>query len=278
MATKSLSKLLVFLMTMIMGGCAFGDREPGAPRAVPRVPPPEAAVAYLKAPDHPEQLALARKLTNQGHYEVAMGRLQACEMDTAEVDYLMGVCLREQGRFDESIDRFEDCLKKTPGHALAHNGIGVALEQRGDPGGAQAAFREAIRLNPARDDFYNNLGYSLMCSGDLAAAEENLRQSLKLDAGNRQAANNLALCLGHMGREREAFGVLMQHYDPAEAYNNMGAIYVLVGQPDKATEMYRKSLSLAPSLSEAARNLQVEPGERPKPQGDNACTVLTPAE
>ena len=257
--------LLLFLMTLAISGCTLFDRGPDEPRVIPRQPSPEAVAAHTKALEHPDQLALARQLADQGHYAVALGRLEACgqEADPAEVHYLKGVCLREQGRLDDSIRHFKACLDKSPDHALARNGLGLALEKSGDPAAAQAAFREAIRLNPARDDFYNNLGYSLMQAGNLTAAEEHLRQGLKLDAGNRRLANNLALCLGRMGRDQEALTVLKQHHAPAAACNNMGAIYVLINQPDKAAAMYRQALSLAPALSETSRNYQTNDGAQP---------------
>ena len=257
--------LLLFLMTLAISGCALFDRGPDEPRVIPRQPSPEAFAAHTKAPEHPDQLALARQLTDQGHYAVALGRLKACgqEDDPAELHYLKGICLREQGRLNDSIRHFKACLDISPNHALARNGLGLALEKRGDPASAQAAFREAIRLNPARDDFYNNLGYSLMQTGNLTPAEDCLRQGLKLDADNRQLANNLALCLGRMGRDQEALAVLKQHHAPAAACNNMGAIYVLINQPDKAAAMYRQALSLAPALSETNRNYHTDPGQQP---------------
>ena len=219
----------------------------------------------MRVPKDPDQLALARELAAQGHYAVALGRLEACgkDADPAEIEYLTGVCLREQGRVAESIRHFDQCLKIDPDHALAYNALGLAREQQGDSGEALAAFREAIRLNPARGEFYNNLGYALMQTGDLSTAATHLRQGLALETGNRQIANNLALCLGRMGREEEALTVLRQHHAPAAAYNNMGAVYVLIDQPDKAAAMYRRALSLAPTLSEASSNYQTEPGTQP---------------
>src|SRR4029450_9652163 len=81
-----------------------------------------------------------------------------------------------------------EALARNPGHAEAHNALGLVLGRQG-AGGTEvaAAFREAIRLRPDYAEAHNNLGLVLVQSGDDAGGIAAFREAVLLDKDYEEA-------------------------------------------------------------------------------------------
>jgi hypothetical protein len=66
----------------------------------------------------------------------------------AEAHYILGVLLKERGRFEEAERAFQEAIRLNLQNAEAQYNLGVSLKERGRFEEAERAFQEAIRLNP----------------------------------------------------------------------------------------------------------------------------------
>ena len=246
-------------MALFMGavaGCAGIEKRNNA--ALP-VSGKALAVAEKRVSEtRPNYLALAEELIDKGFYEVALANLKEAEAshtDEARLYFLMGICQRELRRYRDAERSFKRAIALNRDFAPAYDGLGLLFDMKGEHEKAQDAYRKAISLNPARADFYNNLGYSLLLSGQPLDAKGYLAKALVISPDFEKALNNMALCHVMLGEHQEALSTLKRIYSLDIAYNNLGVMYYLKGQWEKARAMYKKALEINPGLRLAARNL-----------------------
>jgi len=122
---------------------------------------------------------------------------------------------------------WRDTLAKTPSAWMAHNNLGLLLQNEGRLDEAAEHFREATRIRPAYPEALYNLGNALAAEGRLAEAEEQYERALALD---------------------DRFAVV---------HNNLGNVLVMQGRVDEGKQHFRRALALNPSYADAQRNLAV---------------------
>lgn len=71
---------------------------------------------------------------------------------------LEALALMAETRYEESQQRFEGLLSRSPENAELHNYYGALLRQQGDLERASSAFQVAVALNPDFAEAHNNLG------------------------------------------------------------------------------------------------------------------------
>ncbi|MBW1735335.1 MAG: tetratricopeptide repeat protein [Deltaproteobacteria bacterium] len=246
-------------MALSMGavaGCAGVGRraDTDLPVTEKTSPVPEKRASELR----PNYLALAEELIGRGFYQVALANLKEAEAghaDKARLFFLMGVCQRELGRYRQAERNFKRAIALDRGFAPAYDGLGLVFDMKREHEKARAAYRKAISINPARADFYNNLGYSLLLSDDPLGAKGYFAKALAVSPEFEKALNNMALCHVMLGEHKEALGTLKKIYSLDIAYNNLGVMYYLEQDWDKARAMYGKALEINPGFRSAARNL-----------------------
>lgn len=227
-------------------------------KIIPRVNHPDDPQAGQPAMKAAEYLKLARDLVAGGYFDAAatmLARLAPEERRTADFLFVSAEIARHQGRMDEALAFYRQCLASSPQSAEAKNGIGLVLMARDDAVGAAEVFAEALAMAPTRSDYSNNMGYALMAAGRYAEAVPHLERCIQLEPQANHAVNNLAICKGFTGDADGALALLLQYKSPAEAYNNMGVIFLIQDDKGAALEMFRKAVALDPDLEEAAVNL-----------------------
>jgi Flp pilus assembly protein TadD len=123
----------------------------------------------------------------------------------------------------------------SPGHAEAHNVLGLVLGRQGAISSEVAtAFREAVRLRPDFAEAHNNLGLVLIQSGDDSGGIAALREAVRLEK------------------------------DYADAHANLGAALVPT-DPEEAVRELEKAVALAPGSVKARFNLAAAYGASPTP-------------
>lgn len=115
------------------------------------------------------------------------------------------------------------------------------------------AQRELVARSPDDARALNDLGNLLMLAGDLEAAETAYRRALDIEPGKASARYNLALLLQQRNRRKEAFRQLRllvtEHPDYAWGWYQIGSLYDLAGQKNKAVESYATAFRLDPQLA-----------------------------
>jgi len=116
-------------------------------------------------------------------------------------------------------------LARNPSAWMAHNNLGLVLEQSKRLDEAAEHFREATRLRPAYPEAIYNLGNVLAAEGRLAEAAQQYERALRLD---------------------DRFAVV---------HNNLGNVLVMLGRVAEGRQHYVRALQLDPSYTAARENL-----------------------
>jgi len=211
--------------------------------------------------------------------------------DNTQVHYKKGLLFMVEGLTKEAIAEFQEVLKKEPNHSLAYEGMGLALFKSGQSEAAEehfqkaldldpslwkthtflgiiynhqsrfeAALREhkaAIALEPDKGILYNNLGISYALMGQHDDALKAFEYALNAGGSTDKVYNNLALVLSKLGRYEEALEAFKLAGDEAQAYNNLGCVYLQKEDRDKAIRCFEQAIELKPTFyDKASRNLE----------------------
>ena len=131
----------------------------------------------------------------------------------------LGHIHRSTGKYDLALGEYQRALQLDPHSADAEIGLAQSYDSAGRTTDAEAAFRKAIALRPDSWTGYNSLAAFLYDHQRYEEAVAQYKHAIQL------APDNSAL------------------------YSNLGAVYSSMGEQHYAEseEMYRKSISLAPS-------------------------------
>jgi tetratricopeptide (TPR) repeat protein len=121
-----------------------------------------------------------------------VARLEELQPDAARTAYYGAVYRVLEGDVDGALVRARDAAARDPGHAAAHNLIGVIYANLDRRESAGAAFHTARRLDPRDSTAYVNLGLLQRASGNRAAAARYFTEALLLDPRSRAAREGLA--------------------------------------------------------------------------------------
>ncbi|HVR38064.1 MAG TPA: tetratricopeptide repeat protein [Thermoanaerobaculia bacterium] len=177
---------------------------------------------------------------------------------------------QQLGKSAEALTYVDRAIERNRRDAALHSLRGTilrALERNDD---ALAAMREAVRLDPNESRYHFSVGNLLYQLGQKEAAIESYRRAVELDKTNLRAFYNLGAVLFEAGRDSEALGAYKVALEPiekafaknetvepihAQAYANLGAIYIRQKQWPLAVDAYAKSLRLDPESASAHYNL-----------------------
>jgi protein O-mannosyl-transferase len=145
----------------------------------------------------------------------------------AAIILCLALTRQQIGYWKNSEALFRRALKVTENNALAHYGLGVALDEKGQLDEAIRQLQEALRLNPDNADVQYNLGVAFFQRGRTAEAIRQFQETIRLKP-NR-----------------------------AEAHNNLGTALGIQGQTDEAIRQFEEALRLKPDYAEARKNLAI---------------------
>ncbi|MBC8427088.1 MAG: tetratricopeptide repeat protein [Deltaproteobacteria bacterium] len=171
----------------------------------------------------------------------------------------LGIALDEQDRTEESIEHYLQALRINPDYDKAHNNLGFALDKQGSTEEAIEHYLQALRINPDYDKSHYGLGLALDRQGRTGEAVEHYLQALRINPDYDKAHNNLGFALEKQGRTEEA----IEHYlqalrinpDYDKAHNNLGLALDKQGRTEEAVEHYLQALRIQPDFAEAHYNL-----------------------
>jgi tetratricopeptide (TPR) repeat protein len=173
----------------------------------------------------------------------------------------LGILLDESGRASEAIAHYEQTLRLKPNFADGHNNLGVALADTRRPQEAMVQYQEALRLNPLYVGAYLNLGNLLRDTGKLPEAVADYNEALRIQPGSPEAHNNLGIALAQEGRLSEAMDqcreALRLNPNYAQAHYDLGvALHRGRRFPEEVAE-YEAALQLQPGFTDALNNLGI---------------------
>jgi Flp pilus assembly protein TadD len=221
------------------------------------------------------------------HYEKSL-RLDA---NNTGVHYKKGLLFTIAKMNEEAIKELQEVLIKDPKHALAHQALGLALYSMKNYEEAEKHLQQAIELEPklwkARNilgviydhkklhskaliqyqkaiavkpenaSLYNNMGLCYFFIGKYLRALDAFREAIKLEPSSKRIHNNMALVHAKLHNYKMAQVAFRKGGDEAQAYNNLGCIYLLQSEKTKAIRAFEKAMENKPTFYEiASDNLQ----------------------
>ncbi|MDW7774456.1 MAG: protein arginine N-methyltransferase [Desulfobulbaceae bacterium] len=164
-----------------------------------------------------------------------------------------------QGKHQEALEPFTQCIRLAPDDTQALNNLGSTFLGLGRLEEAEASFRQAVTLKPDYVQAHNNLGITMLEYGRFEEAVAAYRKALTIKPDFAEAHNNLGNALKELGRIEAAEAAFRQAVavNPgfAEAYCNLGNILLELKRPGDAETSYRQALKLKPDYARAHSGL-----------------------
>jgi protein O-mannosyl-transferase len=173
---------------------------------------------------------------------------------------VLGALTWQQIRAYRSLETlWRDTLAKNPGCWLAHNNLGVVLEQQGKLDQAEAEFRRALELKPTFAEALNSLGGHLAGRGRVEEGISYCRRALEINPIYVNALYNL----GNAYAGQQRFAEAISYYEEAlrlkprdyEARSNLAQSLAKTGRMDEALAQYRLAWKSKPEDVNLCRNL-----------------------
>lgn len=173
----------------------------------------------------------------------------------------IGQTLKEQGRQEEALQKFDKALQIAPWYEPILTQQGITLMKQGMLDAAILKFSEAIAQNPNTVPGHTNRGIALAMQGRLDEAISNFLISIEIDKRSSSAHYNLALTMYRQGKTDAA----INHYEKAlatdptdfECHNNLGIALASQNKYDQAIKHFRDACSLKPDFIDARNNLML---------------------
>jgi tetratricopeptide (TPR) repeat protein len=240
---------------------AVGGRSPSEEGRLRAHQLTEAALAL--APDSPDaHEVMGDILIDASEPEAAEAEFRKALAgdNSASIRTKLAEALRLQGNFQEAITELREAIRREPGFARAHSGLGLALRAERNLQESTAAYQQAIRLDPDLIDAHNGLAVALANQGKLNEAVAEFREIIRVDPDSAIGYYNLAYALADLDRDIESAAALREvvrinpnHYN---ARFNLGELFRLEGKYDESVKQFREYLRLAPDAPQNQRNIE----------------------
>lgn len=220
----------------------------------------EALYYYVRAleydPTNKEALDKIGEIhAEKGNYEPAKIAYQlALKQDPKNANALEGLGLIQlnTGSQAEAKQSLAAAVASNPNLWRSSNGLGLIADKHGDYLHAAQYYESALKTKPDMPMLMNNLGYSKYLSGNWQGAKQLFEAVLRLDSHYNPAWLNLGLVQVRLGNEDGALQAFMHVLDEADAYNNLGYIYMMDDKKPDAYQCFEKAISLSPTYHKLA--------------------------
>jgi predicted CXXCH cytochrome family protein len=180
---------------------------------------------------------------------------------TPETDlYRAAAQVSQESNLEAGIAQLTSAIEKhRPRRAEFYLELAEALRKHGDLPKAMPYYEEAIRRRPNFSFALRKYGAALRTAREYARATEVLKQAVAASQDDAEAWHELGLVYVDQGRTYDAASALAKaiSYDPEmpEAHNNLGGILLESGDQQRAEAEFREALRNRPDYAEAHNNL-----------------------
>lgn len=190
---------------------------------------------------------------------VCYRRALAIDTDHAVAHNGLGLALQQLGQMEEALRHHQRALELDPDMAEAHAGLGSAHRILGRHEEAVHHYQNALSINPQYAAAHNDVAGLLLRLGDADGAIRHYERAVSAQPDYADAHYNLANVLSAQGRRQEA----VAHYAKAlelrpafaEAHNNIANALQLLGRYDEAIPHYMNAVRLQPGIADVWHNL-----------------------
>lgn len=223
----------------------------------------------------PDSLALSKAQTlvkiylARKEYEKAIGWLIKAEKilpHSAQNAALKGRFFLEQGDYEKAREAFEFAIGVNANLLSALSGLMETKDKLNDPPGEILSLAEkAIKINPDFTLSYLYRGKAQSELGDLDKARLDFETFIRLAPDAPEGYLFLADVYEKMSRKNNSYilkamktydELLTLHPDNIEALNNLGILFAITGEKQKAEELWKRALLIDPEDYMAKENLR----------------------
>jgi Flp pilus assembly protein TadD len=172
--------------------------------------------------------------------ETLFGRAVSVTKDNYRMMMNLGVCLNDQGRYDEAIRLLRRADELRPGDMVALHGLGNAMFRTGRYEEALAYYTRETAVDPAYGRAYLNMGLACAKLGRFREAEGHFRKAIAVDPA---MADTYIKAMAMVP-------------ETASLHSDLGVALKRLGRLDEAAARWRKALSLDPNDTIALTNLR----------------------
>jgi len=205
-------------------------------------------------------LGLGRIEILKGNYKGALAAFsRAEELQPDSLPALVGQAqaLRSEGKLDAAIKKINAAMMVDPADISVLNELALIYDLMGKETLSAPLYLEIVNKAPDQASAHNNLGLNYMVRGEYSEAILAFLQASKLAPDNVRIKNNLASAYLLNGDEATALAIFKKTVGEAEAYNNLGYLYMTRGEFDKAEKALKKALQTSPKFyARAQENLE----------------------
>jgi choline-sulfatase len=221
--------------------------SPAPPAADLRLPDPKRKLQVYELTMSAYELAGRSK---PAEALAALRRAEQIDPDVTQVLYLKGTILGNQERFADAAAALERAVALNPRYVPARFKLALAYLRLGQHDAAERGLRQVLEQEPRNVRALHNLAAVAYARGDLHRAESLERQALVIDTSY------------------------------FEAWNTLGAIYVVSKRPGEAIQALNTAIRLNPSSGQAQYNLALAlradgQAERAIEAASKACSLDT---
>jgi tetratricopeptide (TPR) repeat protein len=165
--------------------------------------------------------------------------------------------------WNEAIDAYAQALQLEPNDSATHLALGRLYLERNDPERAVPELRAAQKIEPALSGVHAKLGLAYRALGDLQSAVAVLKQGVERDPSDQESRYVLGQILLALGQEDEgrremnAYGKLREQMTQTNDLFESAVQRARAGELDKAEQLFRETLRLAPRYAPALHLLGV---------------------
>ena len=211
---------------------------------------------------------LSEAQADNGNFDAALSTAQtAVDLDPANPDALrnLGYVYDVFGKYDQAMYHYGRALEKAPNMPHVMNAIGRVYMLQGNADSAIKTFQRVIGMDVGNDEAYYQLGGAYQFQGEFDKARNALTKAVELNptrlkAWTKRAEVNFAKrnFFGSAEDYAQAVTLTQQISGSLTAidYLNYGFALQWIQECDKATEMWAKSLALAPGDDYVTGNVE----------------------
>jgi tetratricopeptide (TPR) repeat protein len=172
----------------------------------------------------------------------------------------LGQTYYQKGVYDRALDCYDVALKREPAFVGVYVNKGNALDRKNDLDGAIRYYKKALDLFPNYGLAHNNLGLAYGKNNDYPRALACLRTAIECDPYLVKAYYDLGNLLLLVQKDPEAAikayeGPVARFPKLPQPHFQLADLYLRLGRPFQAAEVFRKVIALQPTFPEAHARL-----------------------
>lgn len=165
------------------------------------------------------------------------------------------------GYLDSALKEYLKAVEIAPKSSEIWNNLGVLYYKKKELNKSAECFIRAMTLNPSDINLFTNLVNVYRELNDFSRSITVSLEGIKLNPNDK----NLRFILGNLYLKVNQFDLALKQYEYiikniddkyAEAYNNIGVIYIRKNELLKSVEYFKKALTIKPDYIEADKNLK----------------------